>query len=406
MPKFVVLTGAGSWQVPEDWNNANNSVHVIGGGAGGRPGPASNTGSTGGGGGAYASSSNITLTKGALAYYSAGAIAASNTSGNDSWFNYTTNAAPANGTQGVLAKAGLVGVNDTTGGVGGLASASFGTVRFNGGSGGARVVTGTSTGGGGAAGPDGAGTNANNTNNISGGDGNAGVTPGGGLGGTNGAAGGDGEIWTDTDTLAVAGSGGGGGGRSTNGIGGAGGLYGGGGGGGRGNGQLGGVGDPGVVVLVYEPIITLTHTGVDDRTGTEPNGKSDLFGTAKVNLRLDKQAFVDRPDAFGQPSLVKLLRSTGVDNSTDSFGSHRLNLRLQATAVNDSLELFGAPLVAPDQNLAASGYVDPDVIGGIEVLPGTVVVTTSVVDDSVDHFGMHQVSGRSRITLLFVPATT
>jgi hypothetical protein len=54
---FLTSTGAGSWSIPADWNDAANTIECIGGGGGGRtPGAA---GGGGGGGGAYASVSNL-----------------------------------------------------------------------------------------------------------------------------------------------------------------------------------------------------------------------------------------------------------------------------------------------------------------------------------------------------------
>ena len=62
----IFLTSGTTWTVPTDWNNANNSIEVIGGGGGG-------TQSSGaGGGGGYSKVVNITLPLGASVTYAAG----------------------------------------------------------------------------------------------------------------------------------------------------------------------------------------------------------------------------------------------------------------------------------------------------------------------------------------------
>lgn len=56
--------GAGTWTVPTDWNNLENRIECIGGGAGAKSG-----GGGAGGGGAYAALSNYSLTVGATIDY-------------------------------------------------------------------------------------------------------------------------------------------------------------------------------------------------------------------------------------------------------------------------------------------------------------------------------------------------
>src|SRR5581483_3241226 len=66
----VFVYGSDGWTVPSDWNNASNTIEVIGGGGsnsfvtGGEPGA---------GGGAYSKVSNVSLTPSASVGYSVGA---------------------------------------------------------------------------------------------------------------------------------------------------------------------------------------------------------------------------------------------------------------------------------------------------------------------------------------------
>lgn len=177
--QIFLTVGSGTWTAPPDFSSTN-TIECIGGGGGG----GDSTTGKGGGGGAYAKIVNYPGTPGASISYSVGAGGSGSTAptaGGDSWFGST-------GT--ILAKGAQV-----TSGNGGLASASVGTTKYNGGNGGG------SGGGGGAAGPNGAGGNATS----SGGAGDAGF---GGAGGAYpGGAGGDGAEFDATH-----GSGGGGGG--------------------------------------------------------------------------------------------------------------------------------------------------------------------------------------------------
>ena len=279
-----------TWTVPADWNNANNSIEVIGGGAGGTSKISYNN-AVGGGGGAYSKITNVTLTPSSTIDYTVGVAGAGEKTvlnpaaqpGGDSWLKNNSN------TTIVLAKGGSVGIGNT-GGVGGLASAGTGTLKYNGGNGGddvAQVDNFAGTGGGGAAGPlgvggkggdsdvgnfnagagggggNGGGSNGSSSILVNGGNGgnNAGASGGGtgatvsvsGQNGTNGGGGGggggndtpgsdatgviagNGGNGTEWDATHGSGGGGGGGGGSDNGpfagTGGNGGLYGGGGGG-------------------------------------------------------------------------------------------------------------------------------------------------------------------------------
>lgn len=302
-PVTVFLTSGTSWTVPADWNDADNTIELIGGGGGGSSVDPVAYG-VGGGGGAYAAISNLSLTPGASITYAVGAGGAgglnggsNGANGGDTWFNGATCAGSS-----VCAKGGARGNINGTPGAGGSAASSVGTVKYSGGSGGTANIGYAGTGGGGAAGPGGngasggrdggsnastdmggggggasggtAGSNASGGNGGNGGN-NAGGT-GGGSGGTGGGAGangtaggggggadggggakgGDGGAGTDWDATHGAGGGGGAGGGSggTGGDGGAGGLYGGGGGGGSGwDNADGGAGAQGIIAITYTP---------------------------------------------------------------------------------------------------------------------------------------------------------
>jgi hypothetical protein len=264
---FLLDTGTGlQFTVPASWNDADNSVHVIGGGAGGNT---TAFGGNGSGGGAYSSVSNLNLTPGAMLNYRVGLGGVVNTAGGDTWFNGASLAASSVG-----AKGGLVA------GAGGAAGSGIGTIKFSGGAG-------SSGGGGGAAGPNGNGKNGaassgsnggggggadggfdasgtsggNNRFNFGGGNSTtpSGDEGGGGAGGAaveEGGPGGAGEqIWTQTVApITSAGPGGGGGGGGVGGDGGDGGSFGGGGGAGGGSGRVGGSGAQGLIVIMWRGI--------------------------------------------------------------------------------------------------------------------------------------------------------
>lgn len=293
-----------TWNVPSDWNSANNHVETIGGGGGGGRGNTIPDGAWGGGGGGYSKQTNISLTKGGTATYRIGAAGAGATTdntdggaGGDSWFNGTTLAGSSVG-----AKGGTGGSRPTGGslsGPGGAAGSGIGATKYSGGNGGAKGQgssggdTAGGGGGGGAAGPNGNAGNGGNAwaggggggghgggsngasptsgttggaggNNYAGsgggsagGGGGAGSNGGGGGGatgeGTNqtAGAGGSGVEWTTHGS-----GGGGGGGGNANDTGGPGGSYGGAGGGGPRAGN-GGSGSQGLIVVTYTPATSL-----------------------------------------------------------------------------------------------------------------------------------------------------
>ena len=288
--KAYRLTTGTSFTTPADWNNASNTIHLLGAGGGGATAAVSGNNRAaggGGGGGGYTVLNNQTLT-GAIPYTIG--TSASNANGGSTTFN-TTN----------IAGGGLVGTATTvplsTGGLGGTG------VTFNGGNGGAGgfgivALTGYGTGaGGGAGGPNGVGGNGGNgiggltTPSLSGGGGGG---NGGGTNGTNASAslGGNGGNNFNGTGGAIGGSGagaagslggGGAGGAGNEGgnggsgidisntIGGSGGrggrgagipaantgIYGGGGAGGGvtlgGTTSAGGAGSQGVIFIVYSP---------------------------------------------------------------------------------------------------------------------------------------------------------
>lgn len=297
---FLTTTGSLlSWTVDASWNDADNSVHTIGGGAGGASGNVGGGG--GGGGGAYSGQPNINLTPGGSVSYRVGIGGAggSNTDdgdpGGDTWFNGANLAASSVG-----AKGGNGGnYSSGTGGTGGQAASGVGSTRTSGGNGGSvSLASGRSNGGGGggAGGPNGNGANGgngstqfdaggggggadngfagsnggssgggaggNNRNNFGGGSVStpSGDEGGGGLGGSGGGdpagIGGDGEqIWTQTvNPITSAGPGGGGGGGAGNsGPGSRGGNYGGG-GGGCGDNTDAGDGAQGLIVIIWREV--------------------------------------------------------------------------------------------------------------------------------------------------------
>lgn len=232
--KFLFLNaGLGSIAIPTDWNSGNNVIHCIAPGntgTNGTPGPFAGSG---GGGGAYASIRNLALSPGAIINCQVGA----GNSGNDTWF-------VSAGT--VMAKAPVTRT-------GGLASASIGTTKYNGGTATDNSASAfAGSGGGGGAGPRGVGGNSSGGSSQTGGTGDAGFTAGGAPGGGNPSAGPNGSYWRQTTDAATAGSGGGGGGSGGGGLsGGAGGQYGAGGGGGLNTG--GGAGRDGLIVLEWTP---------------------------------------------------------------------------------------------------------------------------------------------------------
>lgn len=301
---FLTNTAATSWTVPSDWNSSNNTIEVIGGGAGGSLGLlAPEFYSVGGGGGAYSKVTNVSLTGGVSVGIQVGDGGTAGSNGEDTWLcSSTSNCASIGGSAVVVgAKAGVL---TSTGGTGGAAASGVGDVKYSGGNGAIAAATFAGAGGGGgAAGPNGnggdgglgsatnadggggggngggydgadstggnAGAGGNNYSNTGGGSagadfGNAGdgtAGAGGGGGDYIGLSSGDGGNGQDWDATHGSGGGGGGGPGANQtdpydkNYGGKGGLYGGGGGGS----PMGTVntgdfaGGQGIIVITYTP---------------------------------------------------------------------------------------------------------------------------------------------------------
>lgn len=261
-PTTILLSNvaATTWTVPLDWNNSNNTIECIGGGASGAGWSTSRTASLGGGGGGYSKSFNQTLTPGAVVNISVGAggIApiTANTqglAGGNTWIasNNTANSLNSAGVicgaeQGYGGNGGFSSGNQGSGGgsSAGVANGS-GAIRTGGGSG-SNFSFGTGAGGG-AGGPDGSGGQggAGLTTTPQGGAGGGGAGDNIGGGGAGGAASGS----SNGINGGAAGVGlGGGAGSTSNGIVGSSGTIGGGGGGGfAGIVSLGGHGGNGAI---------------------------------------------------------------------------------------------------------------------------------------------------------------
>jgi alpha-tubulin suppressor-like RCC1 family protein len=184
-------------QLPGNFNPANNTFELIGAGADG--------GSTGGGGAAWVQANNVPFVAGSMIKIRVSAPGGANT--------YVGN------TTHVFASA-----QSGQGAVGGLDSESIGNIKYSGGD----AVNGN---GGGAAGPQGPGGDANTTHGGTSASGN----PGGVIGATGAAAGQPACVWGNPNTYSAGGPGGPGGNGSSSGSG----IPSGGGGGKGGNGGAG-----------------------------------------------------------------------------------------------------------------------------------------------------------------------
>lgn len=195
-------TSATSWTVPSGVTSV--TVECYGGGGAGQKGKIKNGGidggnqGNGGGGGAYASST-LTVEPGTTYYLCAGQ-GGNNGAGNASWFG--TKNGNNNYTYIVSAAGGAVGAQNAPG-AGGQASASIGTIRYSGGTGGMYTSSPLTSGaGGGAAGPNGNGHDANAAvggtgNGGRAGNGANGLTSGVGLDGSTYGGGGSGGMCSE-----------------------------------------------------------------------------------------------------------------------------------------------------------------------------------------------------------------
>ena len=289
--KAYRLTTGTSWTTPADWNNASNTIHMIGAGGGGATSAVSGNNRAaggGGGGGGYTVLTNQTLS-GAIPYTIG--TSAGNANGGSTTFNTTNTAGGGSvgtATTTPTSTGGAGGTGTYAGGTGG--AGAFGTAAStgygSGGGGGAGGPNGIGGNGGtgfgainapqlagGGGGGNGGGSNGtagssalggNGGNNFSGtggaigtsGSGTAGTFGGGGAGGSNTTTGGAGG--SGIDIANTIGGGGGKGGSTTvlAGITNTG-LYGGGGTGGTasttGSTFAGGAGSQGVIFIVYTP---------------------------------------------------------------------------------------------------------------------------------------------------------
>ena len=113
----IFLTSGTTWNVPAHWNSLNNTIEVIGGGAGAQGSPSSQAGG-GGGGGAYSKAVNVSLTPSSTVGISVGVGGTTDgQSGTDTYLcNATTNCASISGTAvQVGAKGGTGSAHDSLG---------------------------------------------------------------------------------------------------------------------------------------------------------------------------------------------------------------------------------------------------------------------------------------------------
>lgn len=301
-PTIYYLTTGTVFHVPSDFNSNENSIYAIGGGGGG--GVNTGTSTAGGGGAAFAFAKNVFLSPGAQSKYvvGQGGFATTNQTGfagTDTYFNGSTFL-----TSSVGAKAGgsLSGGNSISS-AGGLAASCIGGVgggipnpgtpfAYNGGAGGGGTLT--SGAGGGAGGPNGAGL----------GGGNSGTTSTGGAGdnGSGGAGGGAGSPGSGGNEFGNSfGAGGGGGAGTGSTVGGNAGLYGGGGGTGGSTSANGGVGGNGIIVVIYQQLLSVGAFSRNQNDHEIRARKSNERGAALIFEPLPDPVFVYVPPLFGQP---------------------------------------------------------------------------------------------------------
>lgn len=255
-----------------------------GGGKGGSRVSGGNGAYGGGGGGAYAKSV-ITVVPGTTYTVTVGTGSNSSASpGGDSWFiNSST----------ILAKGGSsVGNDSSTGATGGLASASIGTFKYNGGNGANGVAGSYGGGGGSSAGNATGGTTATN---------NSGATAP-----TGGGNGGNGRLSTNGNgSIGIAPGGGGGGALRTS------------------NSPTGGNGGNGRVILTYAiPEINITGNAVSIIDGdTTPSLSDDTdFGSTNVGVGLPK-TFTIYNTSSSAPLSVGTISISGTNASDYSVTS-------------------------------------------------------------------------------------
>lgn len=266
---FITTTGASTYTSKASWNNANNTVEVIGGGGAGARGASTSTGGGGGAGGGYNKITNFTFatpgTTTASVSVGIGGVwtTSSITNGGDTWFNDTV--FPTSGSK-VGAKGGPSPATNTTatGATAALTSTFFPTTSppaRAGGNGAAGTSASAGGGGGGAGGPNGAGGNASATT--------GGTADGGTV--TGGAAGNPGTAPKGSQYPGSPAGGIGAGGGGSNASGGAGAAatgYGGGAGAGSRSTGTGANGFQGIIVLSWVATTAQTITFSSNTTET------------------------------------------------------------------------------------------------------------------------------------------
>ena len=334
---FITSTASTTWTVPFDWNDASNTIEVVGGGGGGASGAvgggAGGSGGGGGGGGAYAKATNVSLTASQIVSIKVGAGGATSTAGGDTYLcNATSNCANLSGSAVVAGAAGGGGAAGTSHASGG--GTEVGATRGNGGNGadgstGHGANGGTGAGAGGAAGCGAAtcvsGSAGGGGGNANGQTGGTGDNSFGGAGGGADAAGAGGTEWDASHGSGGGGGGGSGGGNAANGNpGAASGLYGaggsGGGGGGKGTttGGNGGSGTQGLIVITYTPLtVNLIQAAYRWFTNTD---------SASVGSPLAAQNTGMTQNSPGTPFRLRLLMNV---SSGLALASSGLNFSLQ-----------------------------------------------------------------------------
>lgn len=312
------------------WNNASNTVEVIGAGGSGAACKRNNAlggDASGGGGGEYGKTTNFSFatpgTTTAVCRVGLGGAATTGgisssaetlngTAGGDTWFNGTTQAGSTLGGIG----GAFGGFGASAGGAGG--TGGVGTTHNAGGRGGHATVSGRiATGGGGAGGTTAVGSNGvDSATFIAATNGGAGGATNGGTAGTGnavGTPGGNGGAGTSFD--ATHGAGGGGGGCSTGlnsaATGGSGGNYGAGGGGcyNAGSGgaastqAISGAGANGIIVLTWTPAGgAVTPTGWGMTGGSAPLKEAFLAASLAMGSLWVPQPIT--PPVVAAPSLA------------------------------------------------------------------------------------------------------
>lgn len=282
---YLTTTGSNqTWTSPTDWNNSNNKIELIGGGASGAVANGISRRVSGGGGAAYSKIITFSVaTPGTTtATYRVGSGGASITgvgnnatsvgnAGTVTYFNASSD--PGAGTDNTKAGAqpgvgGAVGGSGAgvTGSAGGVSTSGWGSTRYSGGR--AGTLTGTSgvvaSSGGGAAGPSGNGGDGGDSASTSSfvGVGTSGTADNGtvsGVASPSSSAGNAGTEFNDgLGNIKGVGSGGPANGNAAGATAGAGGTYGGGGGAvvvDSGNSNTSGAGIQGLIVVTYTPAV-------------------------------------------------------------------------------------------------------------------------------------------------------